>query len=94
MAGFELIAATSVAAAKVILQTVAVKGVIVCKHSWSESERESIASEIAAFQSCAPVILRCFGCTGCDEAAGLAGVLQDTMPLKQLISAVKASSKS
>ncbi len=85
MAGFELVTATSMAIAEVVLKSIAVRGVIVCKNSWSERERENIAAGVAALHPGMILIMRCLGCTGCDEAAGRAGIMNDSTPLIQLI---------
>ena len=88
MAGFELVTATSMAIAEVVLKSVAVRGVIICKNSWSETERESFAAGIAKMHPGMILIMRCLGCSGCDEAAGRAGIMNDSAPLMQLILAL------
>ncbi len=88
MAGFELVTATSMAMAEVVLKSVAVKGVIVCKDSWSERERENIAAVVVAMHPEITLIMRCLGCTGCDEAACRAGNLNDSTQLMQFVLAI------
>lgn len=68
--------------AKAMMRSLNICGVIVCLHSWEEAERESIASEMLTHHI---PMMRCPGCTGCDEANGKAGVLNDTFPLTNLI---------
>ncbi len=85
--GIELVDASSMTAARRVIDARAVKGVIVCKHSWSEREHESIVSELAADHPEVAVIVRCPGCTGCDEANHRPGILSDTQQFTELISA-------
>lgn len=88
--GIELVDARSVTAARRMIDALAVKGVIVCKHSWSEQEHESIVSEVAAGHPDLAVIVRCPGCTGCDETNQRPGMLNDTQQFTNLISATTA----
>ncbi len=81
-AGFELITATNVVTARAMLRSLKISGVIICLHSWDEAERESIASEMLRLQI---PTMNCPGCTGCDEALGKPGALNDTYPLTSLI---------
>jgi hypothetical protein len=87
-AGLELITATNMDAAGAIIQSTRVKGIIVCKGSWSKGEREAIAAELWMLNPDVAVILRCPGCTGCDEVNRSAGTLQDTLPLTKFIAAI------
>ncbi len=84
--GIELVDAESLTAARRVIDALAVKGVIVCKHSWSEREHESIVSEVAAGHPNVAVIVRCPGCTGCDETNHIPGMLSDTQQLTNLMS--------
>lgn len=79
-AGFEWVTAT-----RCVIKARAVKGVIVCLHSWSEEERESIASEVSTNHPEVTIIVRCPGCTGCDEASCTPGALGDTQRFTNLI---------
>jgi len=92
MAGFELLTATNMLGARSMKKAVDVKAVIVCKHSWSDDEREMISCEVAALRPEAALVMRCLGCTECDLAADWPGTLSDTAPLTQLISAMATSS--
>jgi hypothetical protein len=83
--GIKLVDADSLTAARRIIHDV--KGVIVCKHSWSEREHESIVSELEADHPEVAIIVRCPGCTGCDEANQRPGTLSETQQLTNLISA-------
>jgi hypothetical protein len=84
-AGMGLIAATNVAAAHSVLKSVQVQGVIVCKHSWTEQEREGILAQLAANYPNITAIVRCVGCTQCDVSSNRPGTLDDKLPLTQLI---------
>lgn len=76
------------AAARSVVTPLAVKGIIVCLHSWTEQERESIVSELAAKHPELPVIVRCPGCHGHDEASHTPGTLSDSQFLPELMSAI------
>lgn len=86
--GFDLVTATNMAVARTVISAMRVKGVIVCRHSWSDEERENIVSELATNHPEVTVILRCPGCTGCDEKTHTPGTLCDTLPLKNLVKAL------
>jgi hypothetical protein len=88
-AGFELVTATSMSVARSVMKAIKLKGVIVCKGSWTEEERDGIVSDLTANHPEVTVIMRCPGCTGCDEATRTPGTLSDTLPLTQLITAIK-----
>ncbi len=76
--GIELVGAASMKSARRVIKDDAVKGVIVCLHSWSEQERDGIVSELEANHPEVSVIVRCPGCTGCDEASQRPGTLRET----------------
>lgn len=61
--GFELMTATSMAAARCVIKSVAIRGVFVCRDSWSEQERENIISEFATDHPEVTIIMRCAECT-------------------------------
>jgi hypothetical protein len=89
--GIELVAADNMRSARKVIKDQAVKGVIVCMHSWSEREREDIATELSASHSEFSVILRCPGCTGCDEAKNRPGTLSDSPEFERALTAVCGS---
>ena len=89
-AGFELVAATNMAIARSVIKALRIKGVIVCLDSWSKEERDSIAADLAANHPEVTVVMRCPGCTGCEEAAKIPGTLSDTLPLTQLITSMSS----
>ncbi len=89
-AGFILVTATNLQAACSVIVAKQVTAVIVCMDSWSAEERDVIAFELHRLRPQLAVIMRCPGCTGCDEAAGIPGVMRDERPLLQLIAAVKS----
>jgi hypothetical protein len=76
--GIELLGTTSMKSARRVIKDDAVKGVIVCLHSWSEQERDGMVSELEANHPDVSVIVRCPGCSGCDEAKQKAGTLTET----------------
>ncbi len=86
-AGFEMITATSLAAAHAVLNSFSIEAVIVCRHSWSDEERGRIETELAALHPKLPVVMRCPGCTGCDDRR--AGTLSDPGPVTSLIDKIR-----
>jgi len=76
-------------AALSVVKALGIRNVIVCLHSWTEQERESIVSELAAKHPEVPVIVRCPGCHGHDEESHTPGTLSDSQFLPELISAVR-----
>lgn len=92
-AGLELVTASSVTLAQDLIESVGVRGAIVCQSSWSDQEREAIASELSAQVPESTVIVRCSGCTGCVEESQTPGTLRDAESLAMLISAVPQGQK-
>jgi len=87
-AGFELVTATNIATARSLIRALRIKAVIICRHSWTDEERDTIVSDLMANHPEVAVILRCPGCTGCDEATDTPGTLSDTLPLTRLVGAI------
>jgi hypothetical protein len=81
-AGFELVTATNLVSAHALVKAMNVRGVVVCLHSWTDAERDAIFAEIKELNL---PIMKCQGCTGCDEACGKAGTLNSLIPLSSLI---------
>ena len=65
-AGLDLVAATSLGVARVVINSIPVRGVILCLDSWTVEERKAILTELATNHPDIEVIVRCLGCTGCD----------------------------
>lgn len=84
-AGYKLVVATNVSAARRMISSLRVKAVIVCAGSWSSAEVQEIASELIQ-RIKIPVLMRC---PGCDEVAGKPGTLRDTAPLTNMIAAIE-----
>jgi hypothetical protein len=80
----ELLDAASMKTARQVIKDDAVKGVIVCLHSWSERERNEMVSELEANHPEVSVIVRCPGCSGCDEASHTPGTLRETLHIANL----------
>lgn len=87
-AGLELVTATNMNAARSVLNSGMVKGVIVCKSSWSDEECEEIFRELKEIRPKVTIVMRCPGCSGCDEARGIAGIMDDVGPLTTLIAGI------
>lgn len=60
--GFELVTATNMTTARCVMKSITVRGVFVCRDSWSEQERESIISELVAGHPDVTIIMRCAKC--------------------------------
>ena len=84
-AGMQLVTATSMTAARGMLNAVQIQAVILCRESWSVAERDNMISELHATHPELTVLVRCPGCTGCDEAVGVPGRLNDEVPIASLI---------
>jgi hypothetical protein len=89
--GIELLAAENMAAARSVMSTVSMKGVILCMHSWSDQEREGFQAELQANHPEVTIIVRCPGCSGPDEASGKPGILCETKPFSKLTSAAPSA---
>lgn len=87
-AGMQLVTATNMVAARVTLNALNVQAVILCRESWSASERDSMILELRTMYPELTVLVRCPGCTGCDEATGMPGQLNDETPIASLIAAL------
>ncbi len=92
-AGCDLITATTLRAARVVMQNLPVKAVIICKHSWSEQEREEIASELECLRPKPSYVMRGPGCEDYDETVDRRGILRDTVPLSQLLATIRPAEK-
>jgi hypothetical protein len=88
-AGFGMMTATNLITARSVLNSIDISGVIVCKHSWSDQERDAIQSEVSQLCGDMP-IMRCPGCTGCEEENGVRGKLLHISPLVALITQIEA----
>jgi hypothetical protein len=75
--GIELVGAPNMKSARRVIKDDAVKGVIVCLHSWSERERRDMVSELETDHPEVAVIVRCPGCSGYDEARCTPGTLRE-----------------
>jgi hypothetical protein len=88
-AGFGMMTATNITTVRSVLNSIDISGVIVCKHSWSDQERDAIQSEVSQLCKDMP-IMRCPGCTGCEEENGIRGKLLHISPLVDLINQIEA----
>lgn len=79
----ELVTATNMVAAQCVLRAIAVRGVYICRDSWSEQERESILSELAVEHPELTIIMRCAKCKPGARAKTLPGFKVDREPSVQ-----------
>jgi len=82
--GAQLVAATSMAAARVILRSVKVQAVLLCHGSWPAAERDAMLAELRATCPELTILVRCPGCTECAKP----GQLVDEAPIASLIAAL------
>jgi hypothetical protein len=87
--GIELVDAANMKSARRLIQDNAIKGIIVCLHSWSEPERSRMVSELAANHPKLSILVRCPGCSRCgaEDAAAPA-----TCPQESPVAAIPATS--
>ena len=87
-AGFEVATATNIAAARAAIRSLHVEAVVICRHSWTDEERDRLAADLTAVRPKLSYLMRCPGCVDFDESSGRPGSLTDQLPLTQLIQAV------
>ena len=83
--GLEMVTATNINAAESVLRAVPISGVMLCKDSWPEPEREKLDSYVRRHHPELSIILRCPGCTGCDELKHTPGELSDGLAFRRLL---------
>lgn len=76
-AGFEVLTATTLEMAKTLSRCLPLRAAVVCRHSFSDTEREHLLTELQACHPDIRIILACPGCTGCNEREGRSGTLDD-----------------
>lgn len=84
-AGLDVVTVTNLALAKSLGQKMHFKAAIICLDSFTPQERDELATELKKSNPDLEVVVRCPGCTGCDEAAGKIGVLSDTVHIEQIL---------
>jgi hypothetical protein len=84
-AGLQLVTATNMETARRVIKALGIQAVIVCRDSWSESERDKMVAELQTLYPELAVIVRCPGCTRCHEPADVLGRVLDQTPFTQLI---------
>lgn len=84
-AGLQLLTTDNLEAACKLAESNVIRGLIVCKDSWSDAERQAIVNALKVAQ--VPV-MKCPGCVGYDEGIGKAGSLDVLIPLSSLIERV------
>lgn len=92
-AGLDLVTATDMNVARVIIDVMQVRGVVICWDSWTPQERESMLAELAAKHPELTVTLRCPGCTRCDLGNLQPGTLNDVLSLTQLMKPLTPSAE-
>ena len=77
-------------AARAIIKSTRLRGIIICKDSWSPEEHDSLAADLWMLNPEVAIILRCPGCTECDEVNRCTGTLQETIPLAKFLDLIAA----
>ncbi len=85
LCGLELVTATSLEGAQAAMKSLDVKAVILCKHSWSEEERNRLASQLQVMEPRPAVLMRCPGCDEEHGCSGRRGKLTNFVALNELI---------
>ena len=89
-AGFDVVTATNLPAAQVVLRAMRCDAAFVCRHSFTAAEREEIAVALIGARPELVIVGRCPGCVGCDEQACIIGRLEDTDAVSALIAALSS----
>lgn len=90
-AGLKVITATNMNAARAIIRSTRLRGIIVCKESWSQEEHENFAADLWILNPDVAIILRCPGCTECDEVNRCAGTLRSAIPLSKFMATISST---
>lgn len=90
IAGLKLVTATNMDDAHAIMKNARLKGIIICRQSWTEEEREDITAELWMRDPEVAIILRCPGCAEHDELNRSAGTLRSDIPLTTFITAINS----
>ena len=93
-AGIELFTVADLPSARAAINALRVRGVIVCKHSWSMSERSRILADLAEVRPGLVFVMRCPGCQESDVDAGIVGHLPDLVQVNELIAAVAPAAQA
>jgi hypothetical protein len=87
-AGIQALTATNMNAVRAIIKSTRLRGIIICKDSWSPEEHDNFAADLWMLNPQVAAILRCCGCTECDELTLSAGTLRNTIPLAKFIDVI------
>jgi DNA-binding NtrC family response regulator len=77
-AGFDVMTATDLAVARSVGGCIPFAAAILCKHSFTDEDRENLTAQLRTIHPDFNVIAVCPGCTGCLEEQGIIGSLGDT----------------
>ncbi len=88
-AGFDVVVATSLEAAVVVGRSIRWDAAFVCRHSFSDEERDRIAAGLLHANPDVIIVGRCPGCVGCDESACIIGRLEQTEAISAVIAALQ-----
>jgi hypothetical protein len=91
-AGFEVLTATTLEMAKTLGRCISFRAAVVCRHSFSDAEREHLSAELQGFHPDLQIVLACPGCTGCVEREGRIGTLEDISHIQIITSSLNRQS--
>jgi len=87
-ASIQALTATNINAARAIIKSTRLRGIIICRESWSPEEHDNLSADLWMLNPDVAIILRCAGCTECDEMNRCTGMLRNTVPLATFIAAI------
>jgi hypothetical protein len=87
--GFEVSTVTNLDLAIGLARRIDYQAAVVCRHSLTDSERDHIVAGLEKSSPGLRIIARCPGCTGCDEAQGVAGKLDSDEAIVQIATTLK-----
>jgi hypothetical protein len=92
MAGYDVAAVTNIETACAVGRGIRYRAAIVCLHSFTAAERDTLAADLTRSNPDIKVMARCPGCLGCDEGrANVMGTLpQDDDTIAGVIVALGA----
>lgn len=90
--GIELLAIPDIPTAFAAMGALRFEAAIVCRHSWSDEERDRIAADLSVRPGL-KYVMRCPGCTEAGEAPAAAGTLPDNTGLVNLVAAIEPADR-
>ena len=87
--GYDVATATNVPLAVSLSRSLSYEAAFVCRHSFSDEERQQITEDLRRSKPGLVVIAHCPGCTGCDEEKAIRGKLNDEQAMAEFALALQ-----